>query len=183
MAEFFDALTDDHRAFIAKQPVYFVATAAEGARINLSPKGMDSFRVLDDRTVAYLDVAGSGNETNAHLLADGRITIMFCAFESPALIFRIYGRGTPVLPQDDRWAELAAHFTLLPGTRQIFVIAIDQVQTSCGWGVPHMSYERERETLVKYHAKSNDAERFGKYAKRTSSIDGLPVRNPTVAPQ
>lgn len=183
MAEFFDALTDDHRAFLARQPVFFVATAAEGARVNLSPKGMDCFRVLDDKRVAYLDVAGSGNETNAHLLADGRITIMFCAFESPALIFRIYGRGVPVLPQDDRWAVLAAHFTLLPGTRQIFEVAIDQVQTSCGWGVPHMRFERERETLSKYHAKSSDEERFGKYARRTHSIDGLPVRNPTRAAQ
>ena len=177
--EFFPALNDDHRAFIAKQPVFFVATAAEGARINLSPKGMDSFRVLDDRTVAYLDVAGSGNETNAHLLADGRITIMFCAFDNPALIFRLYGRGTPVLPQDEGWAALAPHFTLLPGTRQIFVIEVDQVQTSCGWGVPHMSFERERQTLSKFHRASSDSERFGKYARRTASIDGLPVRNPT----
>lgn len=182
MAEFFEALTDDHRAFIAKQPVFFVATAAEGARINLSPKGMDCFRVLDDRTVAYLDVAGSGNETNAHLLADGRITIMFCAFESPALIFRIYGRGVPVLPQDERWAELAPLFTLLPGTRQIFVVTLDTVQTSCGWGVPLMTYERERETLSKYHRKHGDEVRFGKYAVRTGSIDGLPVRNPTKVP-
>jgi hypothetical protein len=177
--EFFPALNADHRAFIAKQPVFFVATAAPGARVNLSPKGMDSFRVLGDRTVAYLDVAGSGNETNAHLLADGRITIMFCAFDNPALIFRIYGRGTPVLPQDDGWAALAPHFTLLPGTRQIFVIEIDQVQTSCGWGVPHMSFERERQTLSKFHLASSDTERFGKYARRTASIDGLPVRNPT----
>ena len=182
MAEFFEALTEDHRAFIARQPVFFVATAADGARINLSPKGMDCFRVLDDKTVAYLDVAGSGNETNAHLLADGRITTMFCAFESPALIFRIYGRGVPVLPQDDRWTELAPHFTLLPGTRQIFVVSLDQAQTSCGWGVPHMTYERERETLSKYHAKHGDEIRFGKYAVRTKSIDGLPVRNPTVVP-
>ena len=181
MAEFFDALTDDHRAFIAKQPLFFVATAAPDARVNLSPKGMDCFRVLGDKRVAYLDVAGSGNETNAHLLADGRITIMFCAFESPALIFRIYGRGTPILPQDDRWAELAVHFTLLPGTRQIVEVAIDQAQTSCGWGVPHLSFERERQTLSKYHQKSSDEERFGKYARRTHSIDGLPVRNPTCA--
>ena len=177
--EFFSALNDAHRAFVAKQPVFFVATAADGARINLSPKGMDSFRVLDDHRVAYLDVAGSGNETNAHLLADGRITIMFCAFDSPALILRLYGRGRPVLPQDAEWAALAAHFTLLPGTRQIFVVDVDQAQTSCGWGVPHMSFERERTTLSKYHAKSSDAERFGKYARRTTSIDGLPVRNPT----
>ena len=180
MAEFFPALTPDHRAFVAKQPVFFVATAAAGSRVNLSPKGMDSFRVLDDRTVAYLDVAGSGNETNAHLLADGRITIMFCAFDNPALIFRIYGHGRPVLPQDDDWAATAAPFTLLPGTRQIFVVAIDQVQTSCGWGVPYMAFERERETLSKYHEKHGDQTRFAKYAMRTTSIDGLPVRNPTV---
>lgn len=182
MADFFEALTDDHRAFIARQPVFFVATAAEGARINLSPKGMDCFRVLDGRTVAYLDVAGSGNETNAHLAADGRITIMFCAFESPALILRIYGRGRAVLPQDADWADLARHFTLLPGTRQIFTVAVESVQTSCGWGVPHMAFERERETLSKYHLKHGDEIRFGKYAVRTRSIDGLPVRNPTIVP-
>jgi hypothetical protein len=182
MAEFFEALTDDHRAFIARQPVFFVATAAEGARVNLSPKGMDCFRVLDERTVAWLDVAGSGNETNAHLLADGRITIMFCAFDNPALILRIYGRGTPVLPQDQGWVDLARHFALLPGTRQIFRIAAEAVQTSCGWGVPHMELVRERETLSKYHAKHGEAARFAKYAVRTHSIDGLPVRNPTVAP-
>ena len=177
--EFFPALNDDHRAFVAKQPVFFVATAADGARINLSPKGMDTFRVLDDDRVAYLDVAGSGNETNAHLIADGRITIMFCAFDNPALILRIYGRGRPVLPQDADWADHAAGFALLPGTRQIFVIAVDTVQTSCGWGVPYMTFERERPTLNKYHATNSDATRFAKYAVRTRSIDGLPVRNPT----
>lgn len=182
MAEFFEALNEGHRAFIKKQPVFFVATAAAEARINLSPKGMDCFRVLDDKTVAYLDVAGSGNETNAHLLADGRITIMFCAFESPALILRLYGRGTPVLPQDDGWAELARHFTLLPGARQIFTVAVETVQTSCGWGVPHMEMLRERETLSKYHLKHGEEARFAKYAVRTHSIDGLPVRNPSVAP-
>ena len=180
--EFFPALNDDHRAFIAKQAVFFVATAAAGARVNLSPKGMDSFRVLDERTVGYLDVGGSGNETNAHLLADGRITIMMCAFEQPALIFRIYGRGVAVLPQDVRWDSLAPHFTLLPGTRQIFEIAIDQVQTSCGWGVPLMTLERERQTLSKAHAKLSDEERLAKFMTRDRSIDGLPVRVPTAVP-
>ena len=180
MSEFFDALEPEHIAFIARQPMFFVATAAPGARVNLSPKGMDSFRVLDANTVAYLDVAGSGNETHAHLAADGRITIMFCAFDNPALIFRIYGRGVPVLPQDAGWADLARRFTLLPGTRQIFVIAVESAQTSCGWAVPHMELVRERETLSKYHAKHGDEARFAKYAVRTHSIDGLPVRNPTV---
>jgi hypothetical protein len=108
---------------------------------------------------------------------------MFCAFDNPALIFRLYGRGVPVLPQDADWGALAAHFTLLPGTRQIFVIDIDQVQTSCGWGVPHMAFDRERETLSKYHRQHGEEVRFAKYAVRTHSIDGLPVRNPTQAPQ
>ena len=176
MSEFYTALAPDHRAFIARQPVFFVATAADGARINLSPKGMDAFRVFDDRTVGYLDVGGSGNETQAHLTADGRITIMFCAFDRPALIFRIYGRGRAVLPQDAGWDALAAHFTLLPGTRQIFVIDIDSTQTSCGWGVPFMTFDRERQTLSKFHASHNDAERLALIAERTASIDGLPQR-------
>ncbi|BCA62106.1 pyridoxamine 5'-phosphate oxidase [Sphingomonas sp. HMP9] len=180
--EFFPALTEEHRDFVARQPVFFVATAAEGARINLSPKGMDSFRVLDANTVAYLDVGGSGNETNAHLAADGRITIMFCAFDQPALIFRIYGTGRAVLPQDAEWAALYARFTPLPGTRQIFVIAVGEVQTSCGWGVPFMTLERERQTLSKYHAKQTQAERVEELAGPVASIDGLPVRLGTVLP-
>src|ERR1700712_2621036 len=111
MADFFASLSDQHIAFVERQPVFFVATAAADARINLSPKGMDSFRVLSPTRVAYLDVQGSGNETNAHLIADGRITIMFCAFDNPALIFRIYGKGRAVLPQDRDWGELACNFT------------------------------------------------------------------------
>jgi len=185
MAEFFPSITDRHRAFIAAQPMFFVATAAAGTRINLSPKGMDCFRVLGDQRVGYLDVGGSGNETNAHLLADGRITIMFCAFDNPALILRIYGHGVPVLPQDARWAELAPHFALLTGTRQIFEIAVDQVQTSCGWGVPHMHFERERQTLTKAHAQSSDTERLERWRAapaRARSIDGLPVRLPETLP-
>jgi hypothetical protein len=175
MADFTDALTDKHRAFIARQPIFFVATAAEEARINLSPKGYDAFRVLDDNRVAYLDLGGSGNETHAHLVADGRITIMFCAFENPALILRIYRRGRPVLPQDADWEELAEHFTMLPGTRQIFDIAVDSVQTSCGWGVPVMQMERERETLKKAHRQSDPQAWLAKTAGRTRSIDGLPT--------
>jgi hypothetical protein len=176
MAEFFDELSEAHRAMIAAQPVFFVATAAEGARVNLSPKGYDAFRILGPRRVAYLDLGGSGNETNAHLLADGRITLMFCNFRQPALILRIYGQGKPVVPWDGEWDELAAHFTLLPGTRQIFDIAVDSVQTSCGYGVPLMEFERERPTLLKHHAKADPVEWAGKYRTRRTSIDGLPAR-------
>ena len=176
MAEFFDELDEAHRAMIAAQPVFFVATAAADARINLSPKGYDSFRVLGPKRVAWLDLGGSGNETNAHLLADGRITLMFCNFRQPALILRIYGRGRPVVPWDREWDELAAHFTLLPGTRQIFDISVETVQTSCGWGVPLMTLERERPTLLKHHARADPGEWAGKYKRRRTSIDGLPAK-------
>jgi hypothetical protein len=177
MAEFTDTLTDKHIVFIEKQPVFFTATAAEGARINLSPKGYaDSFKILSDSQVAYLDLGGSGNETHAHLAADGRITIMFCAFDRTALILRIYGRGRPVLPQDAEWDALAANFTLIPGTRQIFVIDIDSVQTSCGWGVPMMELSQERDTLQKYHRQADRTLWVEKFKERDRSIDGLPTR-------
>jgi Pyridoxamine 5'-phosphate oxidase len=179
--EFTDSLTPDHEAMIAKQAVFFTATAAADGRINLSPKGLaDTFKVLGPNRVAYLDLGGSGNETHAHLAAaqtdQGRITVMMCNFEQPALILRIYGRGRPVLPMDPDWAELAAHFTLLPGTRQIFDIAVETVQTSCGWGVPVMHLDKERETLPKYHAQSDPEKWVTKVAGRTTSIDGLPTR-------
>jgi hypothetical protein len=175
MAEFFDSISDDHRAFIAKQPVFFVATAAEGARINCSPKGMDCFRVLGPNSVAWLDVGGSGNETQAHLTADGRITIMFCAFDRPALIMRLYGRGRYILPQDEEWDAMIGHFTMLPGARQIYVVDVASLQTSCGWGVPFMTFERERETLSKYHRNADPVERLAIMQTRNRSIDGLPV--------
>lgn len=176
MADFTDHITPAHEAMIGRQAVFFVATAAGEGRINLSPKGYDSFRVLGPNRVAYLDLGGSGNETHAHLLADGRITVMMCNFENPALILRLYGRGRPVLPADPEWADIAAHFTVLPGTRQIFDIAVDCVQTSCGWGVPVMTLDRERATLVKYHAQADPVAWEAKVAGRTRSIDGLPVR-------
>ncbi|GAA4641960.1 pyridoxamine 5'-phosphate oxidase family protein [Pontixanthobacter gangjinensis] len=175
MADFSDTLSPDHIAMMTKQPVFFVATAASDARINLSPKGYDAFRVLSPNRVAYLDLGGSGNETHAHLLADGRITIMFCNFQQPALILRIYGHGKPVLPQDAEWEGLAESFILLPGTRQIFDIVVESVQTSCGWGVPLMEMQQERQTLKKAHRNSDPSEWAAKHGMRLSSIDGLPV--------
>lgn len=176
MAEFTETLNDKHVEMIGKQPVFFTATAAADGRINLSPKGYDSFRVLSSSQVAYLDLGGSGNETHAHLAADGRITIMFCNFDRPALILRIYGKGRPILPQDDDWDAVAAHFEILPGTRQIFLIDVESVQTSCGWGVPFMELQSERETLTKYHAQQDPVEWVTKTKGRTKSIDGLPTR-------
>ena len=180
--EFYDHIEARHAAFIARQPVFFVATAAADARINLSPKGMDSFRVLGPTRVAWLDYGGSGNETNAHLLADGRITVMFCAFDRPALIYRLYGRAVPVLPQDDAFAALAGHFSIERGVRQIFDMTVESTQGSCGWAVPEMELKAERQTLRKFHAQEEPAERLQKYADRNRSIDGLPVRPPTVLP-
>lgn len=176
MADFFEALQDNQIEFVKSQPVFFVATAASEGRINLSPKGLDTLRVLSPERVAYLDLGGSGNETHAHLAADGRLTLMLCNFANPALILRIYGRGTPVLPSDSGWKDLARHFELLPGTRQIFDIAVESVQESCGWGVPRMSLEKERSTLTDYHAKLEPSAWVEKIASRTQSIDGLPVR-------
>ncbi len=182
MADFFDALDEDHIAFIARQPVFFVATAAPGGRINLSPKGYDVVRVLGPGRIAYLDLGGSGNETQAHLAADGRITLMFCAFDNPAQILRVYGRGSFVVAGDADYDALAAPFPRLPGARQIFDIAIDSVQTSCGWGVPRMALAGERATLVKYHAQQDPADRLQRIASRSQSIDGLPVRVQTIMP-
>ena len=176
MSEFFDALNDKHVEMIGKQPVFFVATAAKDGRINLSPKGYDSFRVLSPKCVGYLDLGGSGNETHAHLSVDGRITFMFCNFEQPALILRIYGRGRAVLPQDAEWGKLVQHFKIIAGTRQIFVADVESVQTSCGWGIPFMAFDRERETLKKAHA-GMDADAWLARAKgRNKSIDGIPTR-------
>jgi hypothetical protein len=176
MSEFFDALNDKHVEMIGKQPVFFVATAAKDGRINLSPKGYDAFRVLSPKCVGYLDLGGSGNETHAHLSVDGRITFMFCNFEQPALILRIYGRGRAVLPQDAEWGELVQHFEIIAGTRQIFVADVESVQTSCGWGIPFMAFDRERETLKKAHA-GMDADAWLARAKgRNKSIDGIPTR-------
>jgi len=182
MSEFFDHITDDHAAFIALQPVFFVATAAAEARINLSPKGMDAFRVLAPTRAAWLDFGGSGNETNAHLLADGRVTVMFCAFDRPALIYRLYGTATPVLPQDAGWDDLARHFTLENNVRQIFDFTIASTQTSCGWAVPEMAFVKERQTLRKYGAQHTPEALLEMHRRRTHSIDGLPVRPPSVLP-
>lgn len=177
MSDFTDHLTPDHIAMIERQPVFFVATAAADGRINLSPKGLaDTLAVLSPNRVAYLDLGGSGNETHAHLSVDGRITVMMCNFQQPALILRIYGHGKPVLPTDASWEELARHFSLLPGTRQIFDLSVESVQTSCGWGVPVMTLEKERDTMVKWHVQQDPEEWVARTQGRNRSIDGIPTR-------
>jgi hypothetical protein len=166
------------REFLEAQPVFFVATAAPTGRVNVSPKGLDTFRVLDDHTVAYLDLTGSGIETVAHLQADGRITVMFCAFAGKPRIVRLYGRGRVVRldgePAPDA-AELRARFPALPGARSVVVVDVDRVTTSCGFGVPRFELEGTRDELVDW-AESRGPEGLASYRERRNavSIDGLP---------
>lgn len=179
MARFFDSIQDTHRAFIQHQKMFFVATApldADG-HVNCSPKGGDSFRVLSPTSVAYLDLTGSGNETSAHLLQNGRITFMFCAFDGPPNILRLYGHGHTVLPNDPEWAALSSLFgDLHPATRQIIIADIDKVQTSCGYSVPLYEYTGERDHAFKWAAnKGPDGLIEYRHEKNRHSIDGLPT--------
>lgn len=176
MAKFFDALTDAQIEFIRKQYVFFVATAPPKGRINLSPKGMDTFRVIDPHTVAYLDLTGSGIETAAHLNHDDRITFMFCSFDQTPLILRLYGTGDVIRPGDKEWEEVFQHFTPTPGQRQIIRARITSTQDSCGYGVPRYESPRERQTLRKFTEKFDPAELAAKQAEQTTSIDGLSAR-------
>ena len=179
MGKQFPAMTPAHREFIAKQRIFFTATATASSRVNVSPRPTDALRVLDDRTVLYLDLTGSGSETAAHLRMDGRITLMFCAFEEPPNILRLYGRGTS-LPRatSDYTSLLASAFDNQEplGARQIVRIAIDLVQTSCGYGVPLFDYAGERETLRRWAEHKGDAglEEYWRL-KNARSIDGLPT--------
>jgi hypothetical protein len=175
MAKFYEALDEKLIAFIEAQPMFFIATAAPEGRINLSPKGLDTLRVLSPRRVAYLDLTGSGNETAAHARVDGRATMMFSSFTRNPLILRLYGRVTTGAPRSALWSELAERFAALPGARQIVAMSIESVQTSCGFGVPLMRLESERATLTDYWLAKGEAETED-YRKRENSvsIDGLP---------
>jgi hypothetical protein len=176
MAKFYTELNDTLRTFITEQKMFFVATAPTRGRINLSPKGLDTLRTLDDRTVAYLDVTGSGNETAAHLLEDGRMTMMFCSFSGSPLIVRLHGRGRVVHQRDEEWPALYALFEELPGARQIMVMDIDSVQSSCGQGVPVYDFKRERDILPR-EAEARGPDGIEAYQKEYNlvSIDGLPT--------
>lgn len=178
MGKFFNSIQNQHQAFIEKQKMFFVASAPLSAdgHVNLSPKGLDCFRVLSDKRVMYMDIIGSGNETSAHILENGRITLMFCAFDGPPVILRLYGKGYTVLPGDEEWPGLAQYFDLLLSTRQIIVADIDQVQTSCGFSVPLYNYAGERDHAIKW-AENKGADGLEKYKeeKNRISMDGLPT--------
>ena len=192
MARFYPALETKHREFIAAQKLFFTASGTSHSRLNLSPKGMDSLRILAGDRVAYLDLTGSGNETAAHLKHDGRMTMMWCSFDVSPLILRLYGRGLVVRRQDAAWADLHHHFAALPhkgtptfyglkpvkdrmpGERQIIVLDIESVQTSCGYAVPTYTYQGERDTLARWAEKKGPVGLLDYWRdKNQVSIDGL----------
>jgi hypothetical protein len=176
MGRVLDAITDELAAFIAAQSVFFVATApADGGHVNLSPKGLDTFTVLDPSTVAYLDLTGSGVETIAHLRENGRITIMFCAFDGKPNIVRLYGHGEVLPTGEPETDALLPHFGDYPGARSVIRVRVDRVSTSCGYGVPLLRYEGERDQLTAF-ADRRGPEGLVEYRgeKNAVSIDGLP---------
>ena len=176
MARFYTELNDSHRSFIERQHIFFTATAPASGRINLSPKGMDSFRVLDNKTAGYLDLTGSGNETAAHLRENERFTLMFCSFEGDPLILRLYGQGRVIRRQDADWADRRPAFPDLPGERQIILMHIESVQTSCGYAVPLMDYRGERDTLARWAVKKGTRGLLDYWREKNCvSIDGLPT--------
>ena len=166
------------RTFIERQRLFFVATAAPSGRVNLSPKGMDTLRIVDDNRIRWMNLSGSGNETAAHLRESPRMTLMFCAFEGDALILRVYGEARTIHAHDDEWAETSAAFPAMAGARQVFDLSIDLVQTSCGTGVPVMPVARERgpEELLPFYAEmGEDGVRDYWRRKNAVSIDGAPT--------
>lgn len=177
MADFFTSVEPKLQAFIERQHVFFTATAAEGSRINLSPKGLEAFRIVDPKTVCYMDWTGSGNETAAHIRADGRLTIMFCAFEGPPNILRLYGHGRVLLRgTSDYEAILEKVFDGQEpvSARQIIVLDVDSAQTSCGYGVPIHTYERERPSLENWARGGVDLPDYRR-EHNTTTIDGQPT--------
>ena len=177
MGKVLDALDDHLIEWIGRQHVFFVATApSDGGHVNVSPKGHDTLRVLDPHTIAYLDLTGSGAETIAHTRQNGRITVMLCAFDGPPQILRLFGTGTAHPHGTVRFGELAGLFPDLPGRRSIVTVALDRVQTSCGYSIPRLEFREERPTLIEWAERRGEdgvVEYWGE--KNTRSIDGLPA--------
>jgi hypothetical protein len=178
MGKFSNSISTAHKEFIDDQHIFFVATAplSGDGRVNLSPKGLDCFRVLGNNRVAYMDLISSGNETSAHTLENGRITFMFCSFSEKPNILRLYGKGFTVLPASDLWHVYSKDFIIYPSTRQIIVADIDLVQTSCGFGVPLFTYTGERDIHFEW-AEKKGAEGLAAYIKEKNlkSLDDLPT--------
>lgn len=179
MGKLFSSIETKHREFILRQKIFFIASAAAEARVNVSPKSVEALRLLDERTAVYLDRTGSGNETAAHLRADGRLTFMFCAFEGAPMILRLYGRGRVLARKSAAYDNLVrAEYggEEPPGVRQIICLDVESVQTSCGFAVPFFDYVGERDTLDRWaQAKGEEGVRAYQREKNSRSIDGLPT--------
>lgn len=178
MGEFYQQISESQEAFIKKQQMYFVGTAplSGDGHINVSPKGLDSFRVISPNQVAYLDVISSGNETSAHILENGRITIMFCSFDVKPLIMKLYGKGQTILPSNDKWNYYAPLFDVYESTRQIIVVDVELVQSSCGFGVPRYDFIEHRDIHFNWANQKGPAG-LSKYIDdhNLTSLDGLPT--------
>lgn len=174
MAKFFNEISAELKAFIEKQKIFFVATATSEGRINLSPKGLDTLRVVDGTKVLWLNLTGSGNETAAHLLKNDRMTVMFCSFEGKPLILRLYGHAKMYHERDTEFQKYIDLFPKIAGTRQIVEMHVDSLQTSCGYAVPFMEFKDERRQLNSWAEKQGE-ERLANYRKEknSKSIDGL----------
>lgn len=178
MGKRYDAITPKLTTWIEAQKLFFVATAPLSGKghINCSPKGMDSFRVLGPNLVGYLDLTGSGAETIAHIRENGRIVVMFCAFEGAPNIVRLYGKGEVCEIETEAFAKYQEHFLEMAGTRSIILVHVAEVQDSCGFGVPFYAYQGERDTLVRWaEAKGSEAMTDYRTQKNTVSLDGLPA--------
>ncbi|RDH80716.1 MAG: pyridoxamine 5'-phosphate oxidase [endosymbiont of Galathealinum brachiosum] len=173
MSDKFEKLTEKHIQFIKNQHMYFIGTAAPEGYINVSPKGMDSFRVINENKVIWLNLTGSGNESAAHVVESPRMTIMFCSFDKQPLIMRLYGRAGVLHERDERWDELYSLFPDSVGARQIFELELDLIQTSCGFAVPFYEFKGERPTLSKW-IDSRGKEGINDYweEKNTLSLNG-----------
>lgn len=162
--------------FIKRQKLFFVATAAQDGRVNLSPKGADSLRIVDHHHLRWLNLSGSGNETAGHIRQSNRITLMFCAFDGDALILRVYGTARIIHPRDSEWEAAISDFPSMAGSRQVFDVKINNVQTSCGTGVPVMTFERDRADteLVPYYAELGEDGVDAYWRKKNvETIDGF----------
>ncbi len=176
MSEHMSQLDATLKAFIADQHLFFVGTAGKDGRVNISPKGMDSLRVIDSKKIVWLNYTGSGNETAAHVLECQRMTLMFCAYKGKPNILRIYGKATAIHPRDEEWEATLSLFPKVPGARQIFSLTIESVATSCGFSVPLYEHVGERDVLEQW-AKKKGEDGVKKYwqDKNQTSIDGKPT--------
>ena len=174
MAKQYNQLQNEQAAWIGEQKIFFVGTAAQDGRVNISPKGLDTLRVIDHQRIVWLNLTGSGNETAAHLLRNDRITLMFCAFDGKPLILRVYGTATFHHENDSTYHEYIDLFKPTHGARQIVIVNIEMVQTSCGYAVPLMEYQSDRSILDDW-AKKQGRDKIKSYwkEKNTQSIDGF----------